>query len=216
MFSYAVKAILICSAVQLAGALVLSPPSETPSQLLDAVLAKRFTWGAAASGSASASASVSAQAMVQGWSSAADSASQCQSVFEANASVDVAFAAVASFASRLNEVNAQYGQCACGGASATDAAVQFQAVIIKLLQSWQIILQLGQQQYGADWNARFKPVFQSSSSAFITIKNTCGSLHIDLAATLQQAQCDLQSFLNVGLDLKALFGFNFRLGGFIH
>ncbi|KAH9471710.1 hypothetical protein Pst134EA_005589 [Puccinia striiformis f. sp. tritici] len=205
MFSYAVKAVLFCSAVHLAGG------SPLLSGSVDAVLAKRQDWGS----STSVSASVSAQVMVQGWSMAADAAGQCQSVFEAHASVDVAFEAATSFVSRVNEVNSQYGQCACNGPSAAVVSAQFQATITKLFRSWQVILQTGQEQYGNDWNTRFKPVFQSLSPAFVTMKNHFASLNIDLAAFLRVTLLDLNLFLAVGIDINVLLGLNLSIGGLL-
>lgn len=202
MFSYAVKALLFCSAVQLAGASPLLSGAG-------AMLSKRQDSGAAAS----VSVSVNAQVMVKGWSSAADAAGQCQSVFEANASVEVAIEAATSFVSRVNEVNSHYGQC--DGPSDAVVSAQFQATITKLFLSLQVILQTGQQQYGDDWNARFKPVFQSLSPACVTIKDLFALLNIDLAATLKVAGLDLNLFLNVGIDLNVLLGLNLSIGGLI-
>nr|AEL88838.1 differentiation-related protein 2 [Puccinia striiformis f. sp. tritici] len=95
------------------------------------------------------------------------------------------------------------------------ATAQFQATITKLFRSWQVILQTGQEQYGNDWNTRFKPVFQSLSPAFVTIKSHFASLNIDLAAFLRVTLLDLNLFLAVGIDINVLLGLNLSIGGLL-
>jgi len=215
MFSYAFKAILFCSLLQLVvAALALSPRNNVDfNPITEAVLARRF--GGPPPVYAAGSASVNAQVMVQGWSTLTSSANECHSVFQQKVSMDVAIQAAVKFTSQVNQVNNMYSRCACEDPSAAQAAAQFQATITQFFVSFQAILQSGQQQYGREWGSRFAPEFQKCAPAFASLKTISGSLRVDLAAIISKAHIDVNLFVKVGLNLNGLLGLSIgiKLGG---
>lgn len=227
MLSNVLQVLLFSSVFQFTAASVPAPNSRVAARRVGLVASNRDGWivprgnwgapdsaSASASASASVSASVDAQVMLQSWSTLTAAADNCREVFQQGASLEVALQAAVKFSSQVTDVYRQAGRCTCDP-SASDVSAQYQASIVQLLSSLQVVLQIGPAQYGPAWSSRFIPVFQSATPIFESMKQICAQLNINLAVTLQNAHLDLGLFLGVGLNINALLGINLRIGGLL-
>lgn len=193
--------------------------TQVPIYVLVAALCQSFTSAFASTLSSpkaqleprqsSASASVQALATFsQQWSTVPAAFSTCQSSFSQRVSVEVAVKAVITLRQQLQPVIDQYSSCsACSGAVSTQTQYvsQFQSSITRSYQTWQEILQTGQQIYASEWKTQFASQFQSFSSFVEATKSACSSVNLNLGGLLK----------GIGLNLNLFLGININLGGLV-
>lgn len=154
--------------------------------------------------SVSIKANVSAEVMVRGWSSLQPSLDHCHDTFRKGASIDVALKAAVTVTASVKTVDQHFGKCACQDDSAQTQKPEFHQVIVKFFLSMQLVLSIGQEQYGPEWGDRFAPIFSQCSKAMTSVKKISIDLEIDITVILKQAQVDLEVFAHAGIDLAAL------------